>query len=186
MSRYWSHPPYAEDQPHSRLILWTHILTRGPPTAAFLTLFISASTLIYGKLPLPASLLPRSQTSPFPSQLLNSRFIGTSTLVVTSLLTLATIAHMYGRTDIEYQDRSWRLLENKGQIESDDWMYGDMIVGALWKFKPGSLVDWRARVGSISAGSAMGVLGYLGWRYGIKEGKWDENERNERTDSTNL
>ncbi|TGO15123.1 hypothetical protein BTUL_0044g00620 [Botrytis tulipae] len=62
MSRYWPHPPYAEDQPHSGLILWTHILTRGPPTAAFLTPFISASTLINSRYPplyFPApSLLP--------------------------------------------------------------------------------------------------------------------------------
>ncbi|KAF7900409.1 uncharacterized protein EAF01_007711 [Botrytis porri] len=101
--------------------------------------------------------------------------MGTNTLGVTSLLTIATIARMYGRTDIEYQDRSWRLLESKGQMESDDWMYGGMIVGALWKFKSGSLVDWRVRVGSISAGSAMGALGYLGWRYGVKGGKWDED-----------
>ncbi|TEY78218.1 hypothetical protein BOTCAL_0051g00360 [Botryotinia calthae] len=186
MSRYWPHPPYAEDQPHSAPILWAHILTRGPPTAAFLTPFISSSILVYRKLPLLVSLLPRSQPFSFPSQLLNLRSMGTNTLGVTSLLTLATIARMYGRTEIEYQDRSWRLLESKGQMESDDWMYGGMLVGALWKFKSGYLVDWRVRVGSISAGSAIGVLGYLGWRYGVKGGEWDEDERNERTESSNL
>ncbi|CCD46329.1 hypothetical protein BofuT4_P118790.1 [Botrytis cinerea T4] len=186
MSRYWPHPPYASDQPHSAPILWIHILTRGPPTAAFLTPFISGSALMYRKLPLPSSLLPRSQPLSFPSQLLNLRSMGTNTLGVTFLFTLATIARMYGRTEIEYQDRSWRLLENKGQMESDDWMYGGMIVGALWKFKPGYLVDWRVRIGSISAGSAIGVLGYLGWRYGVKGGKWDEDERNERTENSNL
>lgn len=74
---------------------------------------------------------------------------------------------MYGREEIEWKDRSWRLLGNRGQNECDVFMGSGMVLGLLASVKRGT--EWRVRVGS-----AVGVLGYLGWRYGVKGGVWDE------------
>ncbi len=83
---------------------------------------------------------------------------------------------MWGREEIEWKDRSWRLMESKGQLETDDWTYGGMVAGlaatALFK-RPLGLV---AAVGSVGTGSAVGVLGYLGWRYGLHGGKFPSSE----------
>ena len=38
---------------------------------------------------------------------------------------------MYGREDIEWQDRAWRLLENKGQVEADNWILSGAAIGAV-------------------------------------------------------
>lgn len=35
-------------------------------------------------------------------------------------MAVAVPARMWGREEIEWQDRSWRLLENKGQVEWEE------------------------------------------------------------------
>lgn len=51
---------------------------------------------------------------------------------------------MRGREEIEWRDRSWRLLENRGQVEADS--FG--VVGAVL----GAAVAWRATSGTTAAG----------------------------------
>jgi hypothetical protein len=81
---------------------------------------------------------------------------------------------MWGREEIEWQDRSWRLIENKGQVECDDWTYSGMAIGAVASAVRGKGLGWRGGVGSIGLGSVGGMLGYMGWRYGVKGGKFEE------------
>ncbi|KAG4035418.1 hypothetical protein MFRU_001g01870 [Monilinia fructicola] len=177
MSHLWPHPPYAEDQPYPHLILWTHILTRAPPTSAFLTPLLKTSTHTLQKLHLlPPPKAPLPIPTPTPHVLL-LRATGANTLTISGILVLATIARMYGREEIEWKDRSWRLLENRGQRECDAWMYVGMAAGGLMGLRRNW--EWRVRVGSLGLGSAVGVLGYLGWRYGVKGGKWEEGTGNE-------
>ncbi|KAB8303409.1 hypothetical protein EYC80_004836 [Monilinia laxa] len=118
MSHFWPHPVYAEDQPYSHLILWTHILTRAPPTSAFLTPLLTTSTHTLQTLHLLRP--PKPSPNPTPHMLL--RTTGTNTVTISAILILATIARMYGREEIEWKDRSWRLLENRGQRECDAWI----------------------------------------------------------------
>lgn len=66
---------------------------------------------------------------------------------------------MNGKEDIEWKDRSWRLLENKGQVSMDDWTYGGMVLGAASTLV-GSLLGWRGAAGKICVGSLLGV-GYM-------------------------
>jgi len=82
---------------------------------------------------------------------------------------------MWGREEIEWKDRSWRLLENKGQVETDDWTYGGMAVGLAATALLKRPVGWATTVGSIGTGSVAGTLGYMGWRYGIHGGKFEED-----------
>ncbi|CAH0029296.1 unnamed protein product [Clonostachys rhizophaga] len=66
---------------------------------------------------------------------------------------------MYGREEIEWRDRSWRLLENEGQLETDDWTYAGMVAGP-------------AVLAATKGGALGGMLGYMTWRYGINGGKF--------------
>ncbi|VUC22667.1 unnamed protein product, partial [Clonostachys rosea] len=43
MSRFFPHPPYAEDQPLYHTILTTHVLTRGLTTGSIIGSLITAS-----------------------------------------------------------------------------------------------------------------------------------------------
>lgn len=81
---------------------------------------------------------------------------------------------MWGREEIEWQDRSWRLLENNGQVECDDFTYAGMTGGALAMAMRGQGLGWRGAVGGMGMGSVVGMLGCMGWRYGVKGGKFEE------------
>jgi len=83
-------------------------------------------------------------------------------------------ARMWGREDIEWRDRAWRLLENQGQVECDDFTYAGMLVAGTTHLIRGGTLGWRGMVGSLGLGSLAGMVGYMGWRYGIKGGNWDE------------
>lgn len=88
---------------------------------------------------------------------------------------IALVGRMWGREDIEWKDRSWRLLVNKGQVECDDWMVGGMgagLVGAMLNGRTG----WSGIAGGVGLGSVIGLAGYMGWRYGVKGGKFDEDK----------
>jgi hypothetical protein len=84
---------------------------------------------------------------------------------------------MLGKERIEWEDRSWRLLENKGQVECDDWTYTGMLAGSLAAVRRGDLgwnAGWRSvmgGVGKVGVGGTLGMLGYLAWRYGVNGGK---------------
>jgi len=42
-----------------------------------------------------------------------------------------------------------------------------------WK---GRGLDWRNAAGGVGMGSVLGMLGYMGWRYGVKAGRFEEDE----------
>jgi hypothetical protein len=95
---------------------------------------------------------------------------------------------MWGRETIEWQDRSWRLLENKGQVETDDWTYAGMAAaggaalvttvragGVPLAERPAvAAMGWRGTVGAMGLGSVGGMMGYFVWRYGVNGGKFPE------------
>jgi hypothetical protein len=35
------------------------------------------------------------------------------------IVSVGLVGRMWGREDIEWKDRSWRLMENKGQLETE-------------------------------------------------------------------
>jgi len=99
-------------------------------------------------------------------------------VVGTGLLALALAGRMYDKTQIEWADRSWRLLENKGQVEVDNWSLGGAALGAAGAYFSPSVakMGWRGLLGASGLGSLAGVGGYMVYRHGIKGGKWDEDE----------
>jgi hypothetical protein len=214
MSRFFPHTAFEEDQPLAHTILATHVLTRGAQTGALVSLAImpvraGISALRSG--PKPPAAAAAAAAGPFPTSPpisaaasassaasvlrapLTTRLLrstGTGTAIGFGLLTIGLGARMWGRDTIEWQDRAWRLLENQGQVETDDWTFAGMgagLVGAsalalsqLRAQGPAAEVariGWRGVIGGAGLGSVLGMIGYMGWRYGLHKGQFPEKIR---------
>ncbi|MCJ1356567.1 MAG: hypothetical protein MMC33_006562 [Icmadophila ericetorum] len=180
MSRFFSRAPYAEDQPYAHTILWTHTLYRGFQTGATIGILTGATRAAFFSRPV-ASAIAVSFWPHFSTTVL--RHAGIGSLVGTALMVIAVPLRMRGREEIEWQDRSWRLLENKHQVEVDDFsllgMAGGAAAAALAR-PMGSLLSgtlgslrWQRVVGGAGVGSMVGVGAYMGWRYGIQKGRYE-------------
>lgn len=168
-THYLPHPPYAEDQPYARLILTTHCLSRGFQTGALIGSIVGTARHLATH---------RTTTAPLPHLL---RSTGTGAAVGVASMAVAVPVRMWRREGIEWQDRSWRLLENRGQVECDVFSAMGAVVGAgaVVVGRRGMGGGWRGVVGGAGLGGAglggsLGVLGYIGWRYGVKRGEWEE------------
>ncbi len=181
MSRFFPHPPYAEDQPYAYTILTTHVLHRGIQAGALLgaTAGLSYSTYRYFR---PAATATAATTTASSAAAMPQKFralILPTTLRSTgigatfglSLIAIGLEARMWGREEIEWQDRAWRLLENEGQVSVDDWSLGGMAVGvvglALLAARRGAVAIKRrpmAVVGAAGLGSLAGTVGSVEWR----------------------
>lgn len=60
-------------------------------------------------------------------------------------------------------------------MEVDDFSVVGMVGGGLVGFRRG--VRGVRLVGSVAVGSLVGVGVYMGWRYGVKGGVWEDDER---------
>lgn len=186
-SGLWPHTPYAEDQPLAHLILTTHVLHRGFQVGALgglLTGSVRLAINLRRSNPGPAipSATKGAARVPPPSPragLLIARSTGIGGMIGIGLLSAILPYKMRGAELIQWQDRSWRLLENKGQVEVDRWSVagGLMGIGAVvlaWRrgraLSSGKWNGWTL-LGGVGEGSLAGVLGYIGWRYGLMRGE---------------
>ena len=95
---------------------------------------------------------------------------GTGAAVGTLAMSVGLMARMWGREDIEWSDRSWRLLENQGQLEVDDWSGVGGLAGVLamsFLKSAQNIALWKRALGGAGIGSVGGVAGYMAWRYGV-------------------
>ena len=123
MSRFFPHTDYAEDQPMSHTILTTHVLYRGFQTG----------TIVGQSLKLARTLFTNSAILPNETILASTlRSTGVGALTGTALMIPAVYMRMYGREEIEWKDRSWRLLESESQKAVDDFSGIGTVVGALF------------------------------------------------------
>lgn len=152
MTSLFPHPPYAEDQPSSHLILYLHVIRASAMSFTFLSLPISLISSRLRKQPL------------LPTVLLNS---GRGLILGTLAGAAMTWGRMRGRSEIEWQDRSWRLLENKGEVDTDWETFGATGVGALAGVVAAKRGVARMGVAPISVGrTALGGAG-LGLASGV-------------------
>jgi len=162
-THYLPHPPDAEDQPYPHLILTTHVLSRGFQSGALLGSIVGTARHIYTH---------RTTTLLLPSLL---RSTGLGGAIGVASMAVAVPGRMWGREEIEWQDRSWRLLENRGQVECDVFSAVGAVIGAgVVVGRRGMVGGWRLMMGGAALGGSLGVLGYMGWRYGVKRGEWEE------------
>lgn len=168
MDKIFAHPPYAEDQPHSHIILPLHVVRAGLTVGSILSLV--AATLV------TAIKKPRTLSAwKHRLVLYASRGSVAGMLAGAGMVTFK----MRSREEIEWQDRAWRLLENKGQLEMDRWVPMGGVLGvvlclaAARKGRLPSIGAGTAALGGTGLGAAGGAAGYAGWRYGIRRGKFD-------------
>ncbi|MCJ1290604.1 hypothetical protein MMC34_002144 [Xylographa carneopallida] len=132
MSHLFPHTPYAEDQPLAHTILTTHVLFRGFQSGAAVGLLLGSarhSLSLLRQRRSPSLLYTPSHLTFPPATIVRSTALGA--VVGTVLMAVALPGRMWGREDIEWRDRSWRLLENKGQKEVDAWGVLGAGVGAV-------------------------------------------------------
>ncbi|KAL8733548.1 MAG: hypothetical protein Q9181_003533 [Wetmoreana brouardii] len=167
LPRLFPHSIYAEDQRYAHTILTIHCLHRGFTAGAIFGLLTplarSAFTTILRRPTL-------AQPLPYTGRLLSSAAIGS--LSGTALLTVGMTARMWGREEVEWQDRSWRILANTGQNREDAWSFSNILVSALsmvfltrrgreWPSGIAGITRWRVIVGAAAMGSVLGTVEHV-------------------------
>ena len=155
MTSLFSHPTFAEDQPYAHAILYLHVMRASAMSFSFLSL---------SELPVLIA-VSRYRQMPIDYTALLSRTVnisGRSLVLGTAAGALMTWGRMRGREEIEWKDRSWRILENKGEVKTDWVTFGGAgvcaIVAAL-AAKKGILYPSvaNAALGGAGVGMASGV-----------------------------
>ncbi|KAF1916897.1 hypothetical protein BDU57DRAFT_517291 [Ampelomyces quisqualis] len=144
---------YAEDQRDSKSILYLHVMRASTMSFTFFSLFrfpFAMARAHYRKTPvdLPVLVARTLQSS------------GRAFALGSVVGALATWGRMRGKEEIEWQDRAWRILGNKGEMKTDWVTVGGVGAGAI-----ASIVAARRGVVPISVGTA--VLGGAGAGSGI-------------------
>jgi hypothetical protein len=112
MTSLFPHPQYAEDQPNAHAILYLHVMRASAMSFSFLSLFGAPISLLASRL----RHQPVNVNTVLSRVLANS---GRGLVLGTVAGALMTWGRMRGKEEIEWQDRSWRLLENKGEVDTD-------------------------------------------------------------------
>ncbi|GFF39598.1 conserved hypothetical protein [Aspergillus lentulus] len=165
VSAKW-HTPYAEDQPYPHLILTTHVLDRGFQAGSVLGVAVGIVRAL------------RSRTPNLSAASIITRSTGSGAILGALTMAIVLPIRMAGKERIEWQDRAWRLLENKGQVEVDSWTTIGMVAGSgttavITRRNPLRLKVLDHLVGGAALGNLAGVVWYLGWRYGVNGGHRD-------------
>lgn len=123
MTSLFPHPAHAEDQPYAHTILYLHVMRASAMSFSFLSMF-----------QFPASLLAsRLRGIPQPYSTLVARTLkmsGRGLILGTAAGAATTWGRMRGMEEIQWQDRTWRILENRGEVETDWVSLGGAGVGA--------------------------------------------------------
>ncbi|EJT69665.1 hypothetical protein GGTG_12549 [Gaeumannomyces tritici R3-111a-1] len=168
MSRLFPHADYAEDQPLHRTILATHVAARAATTGTLAgAAVLSARALLPKRAATPTTKTPAPAATAAALRLL--RASGSGVAWATALAGLYLGASMARWEPIEY-------------LETDDWTVAGTAAGVAAATAVASsggggvragvrLLGWRGLLGAAGSGSVVGMVGYLGWRYGVKKGQ---------------
>jgi hypothetical protein len=143
MTSLFPHPPYAEDQPYARTILYLHVMRASAMSFSFLSLFRFPASLIAA----------RYRKTPVDYNTILARTLKTASrglVVGTAAGALMTWGRMKGREEIEWKDRAWRIQENNGEVNTDWVTFGAAAGGAV-----GGLVAARKGVIPLTVGNAV-------------------------------
>lgn len=155
MASLYSQAVYAEDQQNARPILYLHVMRASAMSFTFISLFR-----------FPASFLnARYRKTSVATSAVAARTLRSSgrAFVIGSIVgALATWGRMRGKEDIEWQDRAWRILENKGEVKTDWVAVGATSVGAVAGYTAARkgqipLSVGKAILGGAGVGSAVGI-----------------------------
>ncbi|KAF2257114.1 hypothetical protein BU26DRAFT_36317 [Trematosphaeria pertusa] len=161
MTSLFPHAAYEEDQPHAHSILYLHTIRSGAMMGSFLSLITAPVSLLVSRYRHGTAFTLKT----FLPRLLTHSGRG---LVIGALFgALATAGRMWGREEIEWQDRAWRLQENKPQAGTDFWSLDNAALGAVAAVLvvrrgiiPGGMGLGSVALGGAGLGMATG-LGYM-------------------------
>lgn len=181
MSRFLSPAEYAEDQQYAHAILAGHVLSRGATVGAGLGGLLGGTfswivarriragntsiPLSEGRVRLPADAASRPLL--LRPGFLSGAVVGGGKGVIggTALMTLALAGRMWGKEEIEWKDRAYRLLHNQGQVAADDGILVGAALGTLVVASSGvQTAKWTLRLGGAGLGAFAGMLGVGMWR----------------------
>lgn len=160
MTSYFPHTAYAEDQPNAHAILYVHVVRATAMTSSLVGYITAPSSLLIARY---HHARPITSTA-FVSRLLTHSGNG---LAIGSVIGVAaTYGWMFGRNEVEWQDRAWRLQENAGENGTDVVSLRAAAAGAVVAGlaarggRLGGLGVGRAAFGGAGVGMAGGV-GYM-------------------------
>lgn len=147
MDKIWRQGEHEEVQDNAHLILWTHVLHRGFATGVPVGLAIHGVRRAMGK---PSSIIASSARGGIGGMV----FVG-----------LGLFGLMRDKDEYAWQERSWRLLSNKGQNETDIASLAGGVAGAVWGSTRRSVSRNAVKaLGGAGLGSAIGTFGYMTFR----------------------
>lgn len=160
---HWPHPAYAEDQPYAKSILYVHVLQRGFQAGAGFGLARAAYKAVRARTSTTTNTTTATTTSTTTAtatakQIPLARTVGRASLVGAGVTAALLTARMYGLQRIEWQDRSWRLLENEGQVRHDRYCEAGVGVGAVSALLARTGGGWQAAVGRVGVGAFGGAV----------------------------
>lgn len=148
MASLFPHPTFAEDQPNAHAILYLHVMRASAMSFSFISLFRLPASFIaaqYRKQPIDVNKL-------FARTLTTS---GRALILGTAAGALMVWGRMRGKEDIEWKDRSWRILANQGEVQTDWVTLGGAGAGA-------AAAVLAARRGRVDASMSRTILGGAG------------------------
>jgi hypothetical protein len=147
---------FAEDQPYSRLILGIHVIHRGFNLGSFIGVTSSLALGAFSK----------ARSRPFSFSTTTIRYAARGGLLGLGFGALALTGRMYSRDLIEWQDRSWRLLQHPTQNQTDHWSVAGAGAGALWGAvaQRATVAGPRALMGGAAIGSSSAIVAMMAYR----------------------
>ena len=142
------HPIYAEDQPYARSILYLHVIRASVMSFSFFSLARFPASVIAAR---------------YKKTAIDYNVILTRTLKTAGrglvLGTAAGVVMTWGRMreleEIEWKDRSWRILENNGEVQTDWVTLGSASGGAVAAL----IAARRGRIKMPAGGAMLGGAG---------------------------
>jgi hypothetical protein len=154
MASLFTQAPYAEDQQNSHTILYLHVARASAMSFTFFSLFRLPITIIRDQI----------RKAPTDMSAVIARTVQSSSrafAIGSAVGVLITWGRMRGREEIEWQDRAWRILGNRGEVQTDWATIGGIgagavagVVGARRGVVPGGV--GKAVLGGVGVGSSVG------------------------------
>lgn len=174
---------HAEDLPYSRLILGVHVIHRGFDAWSLIgvgsALGVSGFKAIQSRAKGNPSSIP-TMSSPLLSRIV--RYSSRTGLFGLAFGAIFLTGVMYNKSLIEWQDRSWRLLHNSGQNQTDHWSFAGATLGAITGYaysqndkkqiisKLGNIKTSRIILGGASTGATIAMVSMLALNVLLKSG----------------
>jgi hypothetical protein len=165
MTALFPHPPYAEEQRFSRTILATHVLSRGFLIGSMAGMMTGTTSIFIQRL---RSRAAHSEGLANSRPMIMSRHLLRSSLIGTAVTAVMLAGRMRGKEEIEWKDRSWRLLENNGQTSMDWWLLGAAVIAIPAGKQAAPIRPYIARVAGLMPPTIF-VWGVTRWFFGQQE-----------------